>query len=160
MAGLLLAPQGLGSLLPRTFVGKTVERVGIRNWVLIGIAAAASGSILFGQIGPHTFEWLLACSLVVRGAGLTAITIAVMVGVYRDVPPLSVPSASTITRIIQQLGGAFGAAILAMILARCLHSITPVDAARAYGKTMWWSIAFLGITLIPALWLPGKPRLH
>lgn len=158
MAGILLAPQGLGSLLPRTFVGKTVERVGIRTWVLVGVLAAALGSVPFGQVGPHTSEWLLAGSLVLRGAGLTAITIAVMVGAYRDVPPISVPSASSMTRILQQVGGAFGAAVLALILARSLHTLAPLDAARGYGRAMWWSIGFLGIMLVPAWWLPGRSQ--
>ena len=97
-----------------------------------------------------------------RGAGLSTINIAVLVGVYRDVPPSALPSAlpsaSSLTRILQQLGGAFGAAILAMILARSLHAVPTLHAVRAYGRTMWWSIGFLGLILIPALWLPGRPR--
>jgi MFS family permease len=70
MAGLLLAPQGIGSLLPRTLVGKLTDRIGPRPIVLLGLLLTVLGTIAFTQAGPNTDGWLLAGSLVVRGAGL------------------------------------------------------------------------------------------
>src|SRR6185369_16590026 len=40
-AGLLLAPQGIGALLPRTLAGKLTDRIGPRPVVLAGMAIAA-----------------------------------------------------------------------------------------------------------------------
>lgn len=44
------------------------------------------GTVAFTQAGPTTSQWLLAGSLLVRGAGLGAATIAVMAGAFEGVP--------------------------------------------------------------------------
>ena len=51
-----------------------------------------------------------------------AVTIAVTAGAFRDIPPGDVPDASSTTRIVQFIGGSFGSAILALILASSLTS--------------------------------------
>jgi len=155
-AGLLLAPQGIGALAARWIVGHQVERLGVRNWGFIGVTATALGTLAFAQVGGHTPEWLLAASLILRGAGLSTLVIAVSVGVYHDVPAHAVASASSISEILQQLGGALGAEVLALILAHSLHRVSSSEGARAYGQTLWWSIGFLGVMLIPAWWLPRQ----
>lgn len=156
MAGLLLAPQGIGALAARWAVGHNLERIGIRNWGFIGVAATAFGTLAFAQSGLQTPEWLLGASLILRGAGLSTMVIAVSVGVYRDVPANAVSSASSMSEILQQLGGAFGAEMLALILTHSLRGVPVSDAVQAYGQTLWWSIGFLMIILIPALWLPRQ----
>ncbi|MCY0909936.1 MAG: MFS transporter, partial [Sulfobacillus thermotolerans] len=159
MAGILLAPQGIGALAARWVVGHNIEEFGIRNWSVIGVVAVALGTLPFSLVGGHAPEWLLATSLIIRGAGLSTVVIAVSVGVYRDVPAHAVASASSMSEIIQQLGGAVGSEVLALILAESLHHISPFQAVRAYEHTLWWSIVFLSAILIPSLWLPRQsPR--
>ncbi len=115
--GLLLAPQGIGSLLPRGIAGTLTDRIGPRLVVVTGLVLTALGTLAFTQAGPATNGWLLAGSLFIRGAGLAPVTIAVMAGAFQGVPPAEVPDASTTTRIVQQVGGSFGATVLAVILA-------------------------------------------
>jgi len=45
-AGLLMAPQGVGALLPRTLAGKLTDRIGPRPLVLAGMMVAAAGTAL------------------------------------------------------------------------------------------------------------------
>ena len=116
-AGLLLAPQGIGMLFTRNLSGKLCDRLGPRPVVLAGFLLTLAGSVVYTQVGAHTNEALLVLSLVVRGTGLGAITIPVMASVYRGLRADQVPHASSATRIMQQVGGSFGAAILGMILA-------------------------------------------
>ncbi len=144
-AGLLLAPQGIGALLPRTLAGKLTDRIGPRPVVLAGMALAAAGTVPFAMAGPHTSELLLSLVLVVRGAGLTTATIALMAGAFQGLPRASVPDASSTTRIMQQVGGSFGTAVLALIL-----------AGHSFGVAFWWSVAFTALAMIPAVLLPRR----
>jgi hypothetical protein len=87
--------------------------------------------------------------LVVRGAGLTTANIALMTSAFLGLPSASVPDASSVTRIMQQVGGAFGTAVLAVIL-----------VGHSFDVTFWWSVAFTGLAVLPALMLPGRAASH
>ncbi len=72
------------------------------------------------------------------------------------------PDASSTTRIIQQVGGSFGSAILAFILASVLtshHAVTAAARASAFDTAFWWAIALTALALVPAILLPaGKAQ--
>jgi EmrB/QacA subfamily drug resistance transporter len=158
-AGLLLAPQGVGSLLPRLVIGRLSDRFGPRPVVLAGTLVAALGTLPFALASAHTSEVLLSLALVVRGAGLGGATIAVMAAAFEGLPPAQVPHASSATRIMQQVGGAFGASVLAVILARlAAEHPGPLGLASAFRGTFWWCLAFTALALGPALLLTGRAR--
>ena len=97
----------------------------------------------------------------VRGAGLGALTIAVMATAYLGLRPDQIPHASSVSRIAQQVGGAFGTAILAMILStqiKAHHAAGLAGQASAFGTAFWWSLGFTVIAIIPALALPGRTK--
>jgi EmrB/QacA subfamily drug resistance transporter len=153
-AGLLLVPQGVGSLLPRTMAGRLTDRLGPRPVILTGMALATLGTLPFALAGPHTSEVLLSAGLVVRGAGLAAATIAVMATAFTGLAPDQVPHASSATRILQQVGGSFGTAVLSVILVLQLTGPrTSAGVAAAFGHTFWWAIAFTVLGALPALLL-------
>lgn len=161
-AGLLLVPQGVGTLLPRTIAGRLTDQIGPRPVILTGMALAALGTVPFALAGAHTSEVLLSAALVVRGAGLTAATIAVMATAFTGLAPKQVPSASSATRILQQVGGSFGAAVLTVILELQLTGPdTATRLATGFDRTFWWAIGFTVIGALPALLLrrpePPKP---
>jgi hypothetical protein len=54
---------------------------------------------------------------------------------------------------MQQVGGSFGAAVLAVILQRGLAGHA---AAGAYDQAFWWSLGFTALALLPALALPAS----
>jgi EmrB/QacA subfamily drug resistance transporter len=159
-AGLLLVPQGVGSLLPRTLAGRLTDRIGPRLVTVAGIVAAAVGTIPFALAGPHTSDVLLAAALVVRGAGLGTATIAVMAGAFQGLDRSEVPHASSVTRIVLQVGGSFGAAVLvAVILGGQVADHAGAGAAGlavAFGHTFWWCLGFTVLALVPALLLAGR----
>ncbi|MFY9888298.1 MAG: MDR family MFS transporter [Streptosporangiaceae bacterium] len=158
-AGLLLVPQGVGSILPRTIVGKLTDRIGPRPVSVAGIVLAAAGTVPFALAGPHTSEVLLGAALVVRGAGLGAATIALMAGAFQGLPRPVLPHASSVTRIMQQVGGAFGAAVLIVILSRQAAAHPgPAGITAAFDRTFWWCTGFCALAVLPALLLPGRPR--
>jgi MFS family permease len=159
-AGLLLAPQGLGMLLTRGYAGRLTDRIGARPIVLVGFLLTMAGTLAYTQAGVNTNELLLGASLVVRGAGLGAVTIPVMAGAYLGLRSDQVPHASIATRITSQLGGAFGAAVFALILQTQLAAQAAgglAGRATAFDNAFWWSIGLTALAIIPALFLPG-PR--
>jgi predicted MFS family arabinose efflux permease len=161
VAGLLLAPQGIGSLIPRGIAGKLTDRIGARPVAITGLLLTALGTLAFAWAGPSTSEWLLGASLFVRGAGLAPVTIAVQAGAFRDIEPASVPDASSTTRIAQQVGGSLGSAVLALVLSGALlahHAATAAGRGLAFDTAFWWAIGLGALALIPALFLPTAPR--
>jgi hypothetical protein len=78
-------------------------------------------------------------------------------GKDEGVPREDVPDASSTTRIVQQVGGSFGAAVLAVILTHQLGH-TPATAAAsslAFNTAFWWAIGFGVLALVPAVLLPS-----
>lgn len=148
-AGLLLAPQGIGSLLPRTFAGRLADRIGARPVVLVGVVLTALGTLVFTQAGPGTGDVLLAVALLIRGAGMAAVTVPVLAAAFDGLPPEQVPHASGTVRIVQQLGGSFGTAVLAAILAW----------TGTFAAAFWWAFGLTLVAALPALLLRGRADL-
>jgi hypothetical protein len=66
-------------------------------------------------------------------------------------------------RIVQQVGGSFGAAVLAVILASQLASHSILAAAfrvAAFDTSFWWAIGFTVLALAPAVLLPTRLGRH
>ncbi|HEX7490844.1 MAG TPA: MDR family MFS transporter [Candidatus Limnocylindrales bacterium] len=158
VAGLLLAPQGLGMLLTRGYAGRLTDRIGARLLVLGGFLLTIAGTFAYTQAGVNTNELLLGASLVIRGAGLGMVTIPIMAAAYLGLRSDQVAHASIATRITMQLGGAFGAAVFALILQTQLTAQAAgglVGRATAFDNAFWWSIGLTALAIIPALLLPG-----
>lgn len=160
-AGLWLLPQGIGMLLTRSWAGKTADRDGSRNIVLLSLAAVAIGTLPFAFADATTNNILLSIALLVRGAGLGGLFIAIMMSSYIGLPEEEVPHASIATRIFQTIGGAFGSAILATVAGNQMagHADSDVHAvSHAFNVSFWWSIGFTVIAIIPTLLLSMHPK--
>jgi hypothetical protein len=76
---------------------------------------------------------------------------------YQDLRKDLIPYASSTTQIIQQIGGAFGTAVLAVILQNQFAQQSTMNIAVksiAFNYTFWWSLAFTMIAFIPVILLP------
>ncbi|WMT39109.1 hypothetical protein RE628_16535 [Paenibacillus sp. D2_2] len=84
-----------------------------------------------------------------------------MASAYIGLSPKQIPHASSTTRIMQQIGGAFGASVIAIILQNELNSVmshNPAVVAVAFDHTFFWSMALSALALIPAVLLPRIKR--
>jgi EmrB/QacA subfamily drug resistance transporter len=152
ITGLLLGAQGIGSLIPRVTTGKLTDRFGPRPIILIGLVITVLGTLPFAFATASTSGWILVVALFVRGVGLTPVNIAVMVGAFQGVPREELPDGSSTIRIIQQVGGAFGATVLVLILGHA--ALTVGIPSQAFNVAFWWSIGFVALAFIPAIFLP------
>jgi EmrB/QacA subfamily drug resistance transporter len=156
-AGIMLVPQGIGAVLSRTVAGNNIDRFGSRVIALAGFAIVAAATVPFALAGARTSEWLLVVGMVIRGFGLGAVTMPVMVAGYIGLDKQQIPHSSVLTRTAQQIGGSFGTAVLAVILAGAIaaHPATP---AGAFHMAFWWSTGFSAVAMLLCLWLPGAQR--
>ena len=160
-AGLWLIPQGIGMLLTRSWAGRAADRNGSRTIVLFGLAAVIIGTLPFAFAGTGTNYILLSAALLVRGAGLGGLFIAIMASALVGLPREQVPHASIATRIFNTVGGAFGTAILSTVAQRQMagHAGSDLSAvAHSFNVSFWWSIGFTVVAIIPTLFLAMRKK--
>jgi EmrB/QacA subfamily drug resistance transporter len=149
-AGAVLALQGVGSLLTR-WVGSVVDRLGARLIAVIGVLVCAAATVPFAIATTHTGWVLLGAALITRGGALSAVNIAITAGAFAGLSGDEVPAGSAIVRLVQQLGGAAGTALLAAIVAAG-------RAATGFHTAFLGSIGLTLLALVPCLVIPAPPR--
>ena len=152
-AALLLIPQGVGALVARFVVGRLVDRFGSRLVAVVACLVIAAATAPFALGGTGTNLWLLGAVLFVRGFGLGIVFIPVLTVAYLDLRKDQMPQASAITRIVQQLGGAFGVALVAVILTT---ATTQTSAGAGFEAAFWWTIAMTITAAVTTLLLPSR----
>jgi EmrB/QacA subfamily drug resistance transporter len=160
-AGLLLAPQGVGVAIGALAAGRLVDKIGVssRLVALAGMVLLTVATVPYVFATPHTSEALLAIALAGRGAGLGLALVPITTAAYIGLPHSDIPSATTGVRIYQQVGGALGTAILAVILQHAMHAAQgPHGISRAFGITFAWVLGLTALSFVPALLLPGHTR--
>ena len=155
-AALLLVPQGVGALLSRTLAGRLTDAVGARVVAIGGFLLMGAATVPFALADASTSEWMLGAVLVIRGFGLGAVIIPVMSVAYVGLEHDEIPHASIITRLAQQLGGAFGTALLAVILDSAVGGAGSLDElAHGFDLAFWWAVGLTGVAAVVSLALPG-----
>jgi EmrB/QacA subfamily drug resistance transporter len=158
-AGLLLAPQGVGVAIGSLAAGRLLSKTAMAGRIpaLTGVALLAVTTIPFVIAGAHASEVLLSIAVCIRGAGLGLAIVPVTTASYTGLPHSAIPSATTGVRIFQQVGGALGTAILAVILQHAMPaSPAPSGIAHAFSTTFAWVLGLTVLSLVPALLLPGR----
>ncbi len=179
VAGLLMAPQGIGAACIMRWAGSMTDRVGPRRIVPFGILLMAAATIPFAFVTASTSEAVLAVTLFIRGLGLGLTMMPVTAAAYFDLSHAEIPKASTTMNIVRQVGGSVATALFAVVLERQIVSQLGPAAAKAGGSggviattgtlpprvadpvaaafahTFWWSVGAIMIAFIPTLFLPN-----
>lgn len=162
-SGLMVMPGGLamGLLGPR--VGKLFDRVGSRPLVIPGSIAMVALVFALSQVTTTTPYWLLIVIHVALMSSLAAIFTPVFSLGLGALPPQLYSHGSSLLGALQQVAGAVGAALLAVI-----STIRATDLAQ-HGATP--GVAFVGgmerallvssaiglVVVVMALLLPSRP---
>ncbi|MFT8987981.1 MAG: MDR family MFS transporter [Bifidobacterium psychraerophilum] len=151
-AAFFLIPQGVGALLARLFIGQLVDRLGARVSCFLSMMLMIAATVPFAFSDSYTELWFLGVMLFIRGFGQGFMLIPMMSVAYDDVPFEYMSHASAITRIVQQLGGAVGTAIVAVMLTLHADSRNP---AQAFDWAFWVIVMFTAAAAVIALFLPA-----
>ncbi|WP_067509432.1 MDR family MFS transporter [Actinoplanes sp. TFC3] len=154
-AGLLLIPQGIGTLLSRNLAGRYTDRFGPRWVALAGFLVVTVATIPFGFVTGDTSYLLLLVSLLVRGFGMGVAIIPLLGASFLGLSQEEIPNASIITRVAQQVGGSIGTAALAVVLQHATGNHQP-GAGSAFGNAFWWAIAFTALAAPMCFLLPRR----
>jgi EmrB/QacA subfamily drug resistance transporter len=179
MAGLLMAPQGIGAACIMRWAGSITDRLGPRRVVPFGILVMAAATVPFAYVTADTNELLLAVTLFVRGLGLGLSMMPVTAAAYFDLNHAEIPKASTVMNIMRLIGGSVATALFAVVLERqIIANLGPAAAkfggsagvvgaavklpppvadpvAAAFAHTFWWSVGAILIAFVPTLFLPN-----
>ncbi|MFT4127739.1 MAG: DHA2 family efflux MFS transporter permease subunit [Gordonia sp. (in: high G+C Gram-positive bacteria)] len=117
MAGLLLAPQGIGAMLTMPIAGQMTDRMGPGKFVLGGIVLIFLGMGSFVFLGPDTSYWLIGGALFVQGLGMGMTMMPIMSAALATLRGPQVPDGSTLTNVVQQTASSIGTAVISVILA-------------------------------------------
>jgi EmrB/QacA subfamily drug resistance transporter len=159
-AGLMLVPQGIGTLVSRQIAGPLTDRIGARSIAAVGLLIVAAATVPFCFVTATTNDWMLAACLLIRGVGLGAVTMPVMTAAYVGLEHAQVAHSTVLTRIAQQLGGSFGTAVLAVILEYALTVDGATDVVGAFHTAFWWATGFALIAMALCTWLPGRRQVQ
>jgi MFS family permease len=157
-AALVLIPQGVGALLSRVLAGRLTDTVGARIVAIAGFVVMGLATIPFALADASTNVIWLGAVLLLRGFGMGAVMIPVMSVAYVGLARDEVPHASIITRLAQQVGGAFGVALLAVILETAVGGATDIAAiAAGFDVAFWWAVGFTVVAIGVCFALPFRP---
>ncbi len=177
MAGVLLAPQGLGSMITMPIAGQLSDRTGSGRIVPFGLITVVASVAWLTQIGAHT-SWAAICiDLFVFGLGMGFAMMPIYTGALQSIKAAAAARASTVLNILQQTGASIGTAVMSVILTTALaaqlghgnhgtigHTAVPAAVrekvaepmAIAFGNTFVWACVLLVVALLGSLTLPKR----
>ncbi|WP_165314280.1 MDR family MFS transporter [Agromyces protaetiae] len=156
--GLLLIPQGLGTILFLVLSRRFLANIDGRFVVAGGVVLTMLGIVPFALAGTSGGEVLLLAAQFVLGIGLGAVSLPVMTLAFASLSPDETPRGSAAFSVVQRVGAPFGVAVIAVVLqSRMADAATPAAALAAFGGTFWWVLAFAAVPLVLAWFIPKKP---
>jgi len=162
IAGLLIAPQGLGAMVTMPIAGVLADKVPIGRTVPVALIVMASGFFVFTQVGADTSYWLLCGALFVMGLGMGGAMMPIMTSALKSLTNHQVARGSTLVNIVQQIGGSIGTAVLSVVLTNQLTStpsgpVEPLEfMADGFGTTFTVAFVLVLLAFIPVAFLPRK----
>ena len=183
VAGLLVAPQGIGAMLTMPIAGTLSDRMPVGRIVPVGLVVIVIGMFGLTQVTEDTSYTLLIAELFVLGLGMGGTMMPLFTAALKTLRAHEVARGSTLLNINQQIGSSVGVAVISVILTAHLNAsdlakpamaatLDPnlvdkvggaaavadglKDAAAAFADTFWVAWVLVALTLVPAFFLPRK----
>ncbi|CAL1516411.1 DHA2 family efflux MFS transporter permease subunit [Chitinophaga sp. MM2321] len=161
-SGLLILPNSvfMAALMP--FAGKWSDKHGSREISLTGIALLAVSMYLFSLLDRGSSIWFVIITMIVRGVGMGLLVAPLNAATLSAVRPSEVTMASSISTLMQQVGGAIGIAVLAIVTQNSYNNYVLAGATSlqshhlALREGFIISLIILLVTLVPAWFLPRR----
>ncbi|WP_040790615.1 DHA2 family efflux MFS transporter permease subunit [Nocardia paucivorans] len=131
MAGLLVAPQGLGSLLTMPLAGALVDKIPVGRVVPIGLGLITLTMFGLTRIEADSSYVYVLGVLFVMGLGMGLTMMPLMTAALRTLTESAVARGSTLLNIIQQIASSVGVAVISVVLTNTMKGSEAVTAAQA-----------------------------
>ncbi|HJW07193.1 MAG TPA: MFS transporter [Rhodanobacter sp.] len=136
MAGLMMVPQALGSIIAKWAVNRALVRYGYRRLLLGNTLIVALLLAAFALLGPASPVWVIALLTFVYGgfAGLQYTTMNTLI--YTDLDIKHASMASSMASTVQYLAMSFGIALSTLLMEAMLQGHAHEDYVVAFRWTM------------------------
>ena len=157
--GLLLIPQGLGTMAFILLSGRLTARFDLRLVVAGGVLLTMVGIVPFALVDPTGGTAVLLVAQLVQGFGMGAASLPVMTMAFASLGPEETPRGSAAFSIVQRVGAPFGVTVIAVVLQGNLAGADgPGAVLDAFHTTFWWILALSAVPLVLAAFVPGGRR--
>lgn len=149
-AGLLIAPQIVGTAIGFPFAGRISDRYGSGLLLLGGGMLTVLATLPLALVAPDSSYWWLGAVLLVRGFGMALCTIPAMTAGLARIGSAEIPDAMAILNMLQRTGASVGIALVAILYgANTSSGLTVEGFASAFTHAAWW--LFAGALLLSLL---------
>lgn len=136
-AGLVLGPGGIASFFVMPMAGFLMKRgVNPRNLLAIGLTITAYALYLMSGFNLQADFMAIALPRLVQGFGLGLFFVPLTAATYVTIPKEEIGNATGIFNLLRNLGGSFGVAFSATVLARRaqLHQVFLTEKVNSYNS--------------------------
>jgi DHA2 family multidrug resistance protein len=133
LAGEVLSPGGVITLLMMPLVGALVGRVQARYLLMAGLAIVAYSMFYMAGYNLQIDFWDAVMGRVIQGAGLAFLFVPINVAAFYYIPREKTSDGTALINLVRNVGGGFGIAFTTTLLARrmqtfqnlLVHNLTP-----------------------------------
>ena len=118
LAGLVVSPRGIGSIIAMPLVGILVSRIDSRILVSSGFTIFGICSLFWGTLTLQLSPWSMLWPIVISGFSLGLVFVPLSVTTLGDLPPQSIGNASGLYNLMRNIGGSIGISVVETILSR------------------------------------------
>ncbi|MEU7939482.1 MDR family MFS transporter [Microbispora bryophytorum] len=153
--GLLLIPQGLGTMCFILVNKRLAGRIDTRLVIAGGVILAMIGTLPFALSGSTGGGALLLAGQFLQGFGNSAVSLPVMTLAFTGLSHAETPRGSAAFSVVQRVGAPFGVTVIAVILQSYLSGSngSPEALGSAYSTTFWRVLILSAIPLLLAFFI-------
>jgi DHA2 family multidrug resistance protein len=118
LAGMVLAPGGVATLIMMPFVGATIQRHDGRWVVFFGLIIGAISMFLMQKFTLQASYWDFVWPRIILGVGLAMIFVPLTTVTLATIPKEEMGNATGVFNLLRNVGGSVGIAIAATMLSR------------------------------------------
>ena len=126
LAGVTMAPRGLGSMVGMPIIGMTIGRFDARKVLALGLLLGALSTFQMARLSLDVGYWDLFWPQAIQGFGLSMVFVPLTTISMNPVPREAMGNATSLFNLMRNLGGSVGIATVAMMNTRFQQKYTAI----------------------------------
>jgi len=145
LAGIVLGPSGLSTVLALLIVGRIAAKVNLKVVLFLGILIASYSTYLMSGFNLQADFYTVMWPRVVLGFGMGFIFVPITNLTLSHIRKENMGNATAMFNLLRNLGGSFGVALVTTMVARRaqFHQVRLVEHLTPFDHAYQWSIAHI-----------------